>query len=595
MSHTDHRRRGPARAPVLAASIVLSIVLVFLYCLLTQSSSSLHVYSEHGSSTGIEPLTDEGRREKDHKSASTSTNSYLPSLADWRLPGSGLTEHATNIDCEKLLNRYLERAPRSWLNDTTEPLIFALHDDLTPIPESSVYKSAFEMCLITIIPRDINGKGEAVIDRSEIPDPKYGPSGILITIDSQNIRIIPPPPTYLDLPHSKIEIYTSHVSFLHAGTYTINATIEWIHNAWYQVSGSRTDIMLNQPITRIEPHQLIIEGKAQDRTRLSQCTGSVSDGASATSHGIGRWYRAAAFPDQAEYARYADEWGWTWVPDGCALRSFTTHEAATCLADKNFWTIGTSNWRRMWKIMASSDNWCRDPKDSCNCEDWTDGFASYTGEDSQKFFDGTVETRPLYFGVNSTLKFDFIGMIADQRPDPKYSWRHRVGNFEIDTTAPQAEGPDVLHGYTNAGMKWTMEKKDYAQSPDFIFLSSGTWDVAFEVSYEDYVRSITLFHEALIEMYPTTPIVLLLIPQICCVYDQLGGRRYTRPKIEMFNDATRRIFNSTNVKILDVTGLSGRADVLFPSDLGGNYICATNHARATQMRTEIQMLYNMIC
>lgn len=491
-----------------------------------------------------------------------------------------------NVD-RRQLSRWIQNHEHTIGNGTA--LLFEnghmLHQDTNNAESISTLKVGTRICMISVIYQNLS--------RSFVGDEPiigYGPDSLHYAVNSPDIQLplllplpLPYPPTINDY-----AFYASEFTLMHPGTYTVKGEIEWSAWNWVMIKGTMRGLgnttcqylMSDIPI-QILPNTIAIHGvpvdrpsrfcSSQDQTRIH-----------------GRWYRASAFNSQgsqtimnskaelpfANVPSLQDDFGFVFAPDNCELEYYSLDKNYECVAGKTINVLGDSNCRRLAKTLIAGENWCPDPSWMCSC---IDSFEQVlVGKDMMEvnismWSNATKASIPTHYG-NTTLYVDFVGGVVSSF----YPWTEFLeGNFLRTHDVPI----DV-------------ERMKNGVQFDVVMISMVGWDAAYNTDPKFIEGPLITFRDTVLNTFPSTTKFIIRLANSNCCGDESFINRYSLPRFEMFNSIWRRVFESVDqerIIWLNSAVLQNR------EDLERTYPCETTHMRPQVVRTEAQILLNLMC
>ncbi|KAL1925178.1 uncharacterized protein VTP21DRAFT_61 [Calcarisporiella thermophila] len=359
-------------------------------------------------------------------------------------------------------------------------------------------------------------------------------------------------------------IFSASGLFLDVGDYTFEIDIEYRNYAW----NAEPD---TSPVPNYTPERVSLPTVLRASPAISSPDIKLPERpiCRAGSNLSGRWIKKERYREQYPNdfwgiatnwggpLRNTDEYGFVFKPDRCTLEYFTPHGAFECFKGRTLHVYGDSNSRRFLKALSSGNTWC-ESGGLCDCDD--------THEDDVDDTRGWARNPdiPLSLGMQHQVEeagqayFHFLGGLLHQvTPWP--------GLFMTDPPRSQ-----IL------------------PNADLVLIGTGNWDTAF-TRFENYDGILGQFFASVRKSYPDTPIILRMPQPFCCT--SVPQRYWTRMRVDQFKELILQRAKEFNVTVWDVSVLGRRKD-LYDSTTCDN---RGNHARASIIRMENQLLFNTVC
>lgn len=517
------------------------------------------------------------------------------------------------------------------------------------LSEGQEINEAARICVVAVMPQSMPEYGYF----KDVPVGARGPDSIHLYLNSSSVLVTTPPMRPLpSQPSAEMQLaresilYGTELKLKDPGIYEIRAEREFKN--WRWAKQWRADLM-NNSVHFIAGYELSIANWTDDmgmKEKLEEVNTIVNDGTVFNPQIVdignihprsinvdydahpdlpgqhmqrctllpgfsaekGRWFNASDFPNMP--VGLADEWGFIYQPDECHLDYFTDLDMANCFENKAINVFGDSNSRRLSRSIMSGGRWCPNSaaEDKCQKEDWGGAVLKVawnalfnqlmeeteTPEHSGQFELG--DRKPFDFGKGSKLTFRFLQSIALAPND----WMDAF--YDPKDYEPTSSNPYQMTAFDPYQIRPGAKGRDDPDTPtpDLVIIAIGSWDEAFDESFETFERTAPYFRDAILEAYPDTKtrIALRLSQGHCCRSNWTEDlRRFTGTRIQHFGDIMRDVFEveggnamKGRMVMLDASGMAGRPEVVL--DYGG---VGSNHQRAAHARLEAQILYNRLC
>lgn len=520
-------------------------------------------------------------------------------------------EEFTNIDvghaCSSIPDDVRQR-----LDQANKPTIQVVSGGQLINQKTKDLNASISVCILIAVPQKEFRNGSY----PDAPVPGKGPDSIHMVLNSTDVIVSFPP--LLPLPgqeeaiaksyHPGNIIYYAETRIMTAGTYTVQADIEFSSWLWTQ------ELHLGPNLTiftktgedpgdyggdhgyhpKYIPHYNITVGGPRHLPARPPCDNE-------TSAGEGRWYRYQSFPVMDR--TLVDEWGYGWQGDQCHMDTYSPIDTLDCMEGKTVHLFGDSMCRRLGKTLMSGGKWCLDPWDKCQDEDdqWGGTIPKIDVDEYGGIVINEVERgghweryddSPLYFGKNTSLYFNFVTALAGSSGTWMSSLFDEEDRFLMDGAGTEL-APDAMDFKPGA----IPRPPPAMPKADLVILGFGAWDQAFTDQFDFYEEQLYRFRDAFLQAYPDTPIILRLANQFCCRQTVEMFRRYTGGRIQEFDARTRKVFRvegatamDGRIMVVDPQMMNGRADVIHDY-----HFSKANHPRASHVRVEGQMILNSLC
>ncbi|KAL1924458.1 uncharacterized protein VTP21DRAFT_4112 [Calcarisporiella thermophila] len=359
-------------------------------------------------------------------------------------------------------------------------------------------------------------------------------------------------------------IYAASALFLHEDVYGFDIQIEERNYEWNAEPG-----LTPQPIYQPQPITL----SPRVRVKLPQTEEKVLElpqrkPCNALSDMRGRWVKQerlyrdnaedpwATLSSQPGWNHVVDEFGYVFVPDRCRLHFYSQENAYQCLSNRTLHVYGDSNMRRSLRALRYGNAWCPVGHDICDCDDTLED--NVIPHPNPWIVQPTVPLEIPETGAS--VYYHFIGGLVRQN----LPW----GYFLLDSATSSAR---------------TLPRAD------LVVVSTGNWDSAF-TEYSVYEQALNRFVHAVGKEYAGTPVILRPPQSFCCF--TTPGRHWTRLRMERFRRLIREKMREANITAVWDTGVLGMRPEVVQASVCENF---GNHAHASFVRMENQLLLNMIC
>lgn len=276
----------------------------------------------------------------------------------------------------------------------------------------------------------------------------------------------------------------------------------------------------------------------------------------------------------------------------------------------------TYNMDRIYPLVQNMLTWglqghfCRDTSHRCQHDDGALPYHSLISGENGDLVDHLEDEGPLKFGRfqpfpfgyqnDSTIYFNFIRDLAGNWRDwsaclyDEEDHGSRPGNLTDDTLGHLRS----FQPYFDLRLGSKARMPPDVPKPDFVVLGFGSWDTAFDPTFEEYETALRSLRDAVLEAYPPEVLIVLRLSNgYCCRHGFEDYRRYTGVRIQHMNDIVKKTFRvegaygmDQRVFVYDPEALTGRPNVV--SDYEE---VQTNHPRFSHVRIEAQMMLNKIC